>query len=102
KKLARTARLERKAQRRSVRNFTSSFYRGFIGAVNYRYTEARRTQSESTALVLVRSAEESSAHAAELHPDSYRRPYRKLKNRVNTAARRQGWTHGNAVSLSPA
>jgi hypothetical protein len=102
KRLASSERRLRKANRRSVRNFTNSFYRGFITAIYWRYSEARRQadQTESTALVLSRSDDEAQSKAAELHPDRFRAPKRRL-NRINSAARRLGWQRGNEVSLSP-
>lgn len=93
---------ERKAlkrARRSVRNFRSSFYRGFIGAIASRYEAMRRTHGESTALVLRRSEEEARAKVAELHPNQIKRPFSK-RDRVNRAALMAGVTRGHEVSLT--
>lgn len=100
KRAASQERLALKTKRRSLRNFRSSFYRGFIGIVHWRYAELRRNKTEGAALVLSRSDDEVQSAASKFHPNRENRAPRKLKNRVNRAARDLGVNHGAAVSLA--
>ena len=98
KRLASAERKAHKRKRRSVRNYTSSFYRGFIGAVAYRFSGLREESTQSNALVLASDAEVD-AFAQAHHPDTFLRK-RPQFSRINHEGRLRGSVHGRQVSLA--